>query len=204
MSANKKNGGIQINDKIESGAQTIAMKMCDFQEAWQYGDTSMNNELWFKFLLPLSSKALRSAKSKKFHDAFKTLLGLLLFMNQDNECWLRDQEVYSEPKRFCKFFEDFQSGWVLVWGQPDVALGINGKARQLLKVQLQHLQHYVNIELKVFRDFDIDVELKIVGMEDFKLRTGDDDDDDEEDEDDDDDEEGGEKDEEDEWEDIEE
>ncbi|KAJ3026744.1 UNVERIFIED_CONTAM: hypothetical protein HDU68_005130 [Siphonaria sp. JEL0065] len=164
------NEGLEISDAVEFGAQTIVIAMNELKESWPHSNTSMNNAIWNKHLLPLSCKAHTSAKNKRFQDAFTSLLGLLMFMNQDDENWLRDQEVYMQPKVFGQFFLDFESAWVIVWKQTNTVLGINATARAVLKDQMQHLQHFVNLALKEFNESNI--VLNVVGMEDFKLRTG--------------------------------
>jgi hypothetical protein len=51
--------------KSEKEALKIANGMTKHKCNWLYGDTSMNNELWRKYLFPLSKKSLSNLQANK-------------------------------------------------------------------------------------------------------------------------------------------
>ncbi|ORY43153.1 hypothetical protein BCR33DRAFT_717886, partial [Rhizoclosmatium globosum] len=135
-----------------------------------------------RHLIPSVKRAVTLTTRKGKHQAaLGILVGLLVFMNYDAEGWLHDQEVYLQAKEFTRFFEKLQIAWKSVLAQTDAELGINATARVDLIKALRTRQRGMNRELKVFDDFDVDIQVNIV--EDDGSPDSDDDNEDEDDED---------------------
>ena len=123
---------------------------------WMGGGTSCGNEVWFRFLIPLSKQAAKEVQSKKWKAAFGTLLGLALFAFQEDG-WIHDNEVYLESS-FNAFFKSFSASWKAVLSQTDAALGLaspigkEGGYRAELEQLLKKMQKSVNSDLSDLYD----------------------------------------------------
>ncbi|KAJ3078266.1 hypothetical protein HDU99_000677 [Rhizoclosmatium hyalinum] len=163
-------------EAIHHTAHDLSTKIFTLQDDWDHGNTSLNNEIWFAHLIPSVKRAVTLTTRKGKHQAaLGILVGLLVFMNYDAEGWLHDQKVYLQAKEFTRFFEKLQIAWKSVLAQTDAELGINATARVDLIKALR------TRELKVFDDFDVDIQVNIV--EDDGSPDSDDDNEDEDDED---------------------
>jgi hypothetical protein len=137
-------------------AMSHRTKMLSLVYNWMGGGTSCGNEIWLRYLIPLSKQAAKSVQAKKWKEAFGTLLGLALFAYEEDG-WIHDNEVYLEPS-FKAFFKSFSTSWKALLSQGDAALGLAppaGKAggyRADLKQLLKKMQVSVNSDLSGLYD----------------------------------------------------
>jgi len=81
------------------------------------------DELWDLFVAPSGADAARLARAGDFEGALGELLGLLLFVVEE-DCWLMNSGAASSWPEFAAFFENVSFAWAAVLREDDATLGL--------------------------------------------------------------------------------
>ena len=168
--------------KVANNAAKLTGNLFEIVEDWNYGDTSLHNELWMKHFIPKSKQALTNARKGRYDLSMQSLLGMLTFFMHYGPFWLHDQEIYMEEDEFCSFFSNTSDAWKILFSKSDDELKLKENCRDSLKQVVMKLQHDVNnISDDLFGDLDDNARLSI--FSDDEMEEYEDEDEDEEDED---------------------
>jgi len=136
------------------------------QHEWEcpYGGTTMNNEIWYDFMLPEVAKTLKLLSKKQWSKGLTGLLKMYVFMVKNDGYWIHDQDIYTDETIFSSFFKNYSKAWRMLLKQSDEVIGLKhpgglpgGYRENLLDMLRKQQDDNNNGVLKSFaEDFELD------------------------------------------------
>lgn len=90
--------------------------------AIRFYNTTTGDQTW-DIMFSLMTKVKKDIKKMDWTASLGRLLGILLYATEE-DCWIQDNEVWEDQKKFTKWFSDYSEAWKGVLKQTDHQLGL--------------------------------------------------------------------------------